>query len=185
MAGWSGAGLYDSKTQHPDEGHISKSVKQVFASLWNFRAFEEREFYRIDHFTAAMGLLVHTNFSNEIANGVAVTFDPFYQSESTYYLNAQVGEDLVTNPSDLSIPEEVLVSTERDGDSVIMRPSNRVPSGGRVISLAHIAELKSLLSEIDRRFRSLYRSDYTGMEIEFKITEDDEVAIKQARPWVR
>ena len=53
LPGFSGAGLYDSKTQHPDEGHISKSVKQVFASTWNFRAFREREFHRIDHMTVS------------------------------------------------------------------------------------------------------------------------------------
>ena len=39
LPGFSGAGLYDSKTQHPIEGHISKSIKQVYASLWNLRGF--------------------------------------------------------------------------------------------------------------------------------------------------
>ena len=38
LPGFSGAGLYTSKTQYPEEGHISKSVKQVYASMWNFRA---------------------------------------------------------------------------------------------------------------------------------------------------
>ena len=37
LPGFSGAGLYTSKTQHLDEGHISKSIKQVYASMWNFR----------------------------------------------------------------------------------------------------------------------------------------------------
>ena len=36
-------------THRPDEGDLSKTVKQVWASLWNFRAFDEREFHRIDH----------------------------------------------------------------------------------------------------------------------------------------
>ena len=40
---FNGAGLYDSFTHHPDEGHLSMSILQVFASLWNFRAYEERE----------------------------------------------------------------------------------------------------------------------------------------------
>ena len=44
LPGFSGAGLYTSKTQYPDEGHISKSIKQVYASMWNFRAYEERDF---------------------------------------------------------------------------------------------------------------------------------------------
>ena len=52
LPGFSGAGLYDSKTQDPDEtaeDGIDKSIKGVWASLWNFRAFTEREFHRIDH----------------------------------------------------------------------------------------------------------------------------------------
>ena len=52
LAGFNGAGLYDSKTQDPDEtveDGIDKSLKGVFASLWTFRAFTEREFHRIDH----------------------------------------------------------------------------------------------------------------------------------------
>ena len=37
------------------EDGIDKSLKQAYASLWNFRAFTEREFYRVDHLAAAMG----------------------------------------------------------------------------------------------------------------------------------
>ncbi len=51
LPGFNGAGLYDSNTQKPDETEedgIDKSLKQVFASLWTFRAFIEREFHRID-----------------------------------------------------------------------------------------------------------------------------------------
>lgn len=59
-----------SNTHHPKEGHPSKSIMQVFVSRWNFRAFEERDFYRIDHLATAMGVLVHPNFSNELANSL-------------------------------------------------------------------------------------------------------------------
>ena len=69
LPGFSGAGLYTSKTQYPEEGHISKSIKQVYASMWNFRAYEERDFYRVDHFMAAMGVLCHPNFQEEQSNG--------------------------------------------------------------------------------------------------------------------
>ena len=55
-------------TQDPgsrgDEGGWHRQVlKGVYASLWNFRAFVERDFHRIDHTAAAMGVLVHPNYS--------------------------------------------------------------------------------------------------------------------------
>ena len=188
LPGFSGAGLYTSKTQHPDEGHLSKSIKQVYAGLWNFRAFDERQFYRIDHFAAAMGVLVHPNFSNEKANGVGVTTDPIYQTENTYYLNTQVGEDLVTNPEALSIPEEILLLTIGRGVSYsVVRPSNQVPDGVQILSEAHLGELREYLQTIHDEFGVLYhvqRGDDFAMEIEYKITSDDKLAIKQARPWI-
>ena len=71
LPGFNGAGLYDSYTHRPDEGHIAKTIKQVWASLWTYRAFEERDFYRVDHLQTAMGVLVHPNYDDELANGVA------------------------------------------------------------------------------------------------------------------
>ena len=94
LPGFNGAGLYDSKTQHTEETEedgIDKSLKQVYASLWNFRAFSEREFHRIDHLAAMMGVLVHPNYSDELANGVAVSFNPNSGSYHTYYVNTQIG----------------------------------------------------------------------------------------------
>jgi hypothetical protein len=179
----SGAGLYDSKTQHPDEGHISKCIKQVYASLWNFRAFDERQFYRIDHIATAMGVLVHPNFSDEKANGVGVTTDPIYQTEATYYVNTQLGENLVTHPEALSIPEEILLH-ERTGYTLV-RPSNQVADGEQILSEAHLDELRTYLSIIHREFRDLYASEGEfAMEVEYKITSEDVLTIKQARPWI-
>ncbi len=186
LPGFSGAGLYTSKTQHPHEGHISKSIKQVFASLWNFRAFDERQFYRIDHFSAAMGVLVHPNYSDELANGVGVTKDPFYGTEYSYYLNTQLGEDLVTNPEAFSIPEEILLPVFGSGYTLV-RPSSLVADGELILSQTHLSELRQYLGAIHSAFHLFYnipRGMDFAMEIEYKVTSEGQLAIKQARPWV-
>ena len=189
LPGFSGAGLYDSYTHHPDEGHLSKSIKQVFASLWNFRAFEARDFHRIDHLVTGMGVLVHPNFADELANGVAVTDDVVYQTIGNYYLNTQVGEDLVTNPEGQSIPEEILLDWWDTNNYRVVTTSNRTTDGGRILTDAYLRELNGYLGMIHHKFSQLYgpagRTADFAMEIEFKITNDGKLSIKQARPWVR
>ena len=187
LPGFSGAGLYDSYTHHPNEGHLSKSIQQVFASLWNFRAFEARDFYRIDHFATAMGVLVHPNFADELANGVAVTDDVVYQTIGNYYLNTQVGEDLVTNPEAQSIPEEILLDWWDSNNYRVVTNSNRTTDGKRILTDAYLRELNGYLGMIHNKFSQLYgpvgRTKDFAMEIEFKIKSDGKVSIKQARPW--
>ena len=188
LPGFSGAGLYDSYTHKPDEGHLAETVKQVFASLWNFRAFEEREFYRIDHKATAMGVLLHPNYKGEKANGVAVTEDILYESQGNYYINTQAGEDMVTNPDKESSPEEVLLGWWESDGSQIVRRSSDVAEGAKLLSDKHLAALRKQLGNIHARFARLYKRDKEdpkfAMEIEFKITKDDKLVIKQARPWV-
>ena len=188
LPGFSGAGLYDSKTQDPEETEedgIDKSIKGVWASLWNFRAFTEREFHRIDHRAAAMGVLVHPNYSDELANGVAVSFDPFGRRDGSYYVNTQLGEDLVTNPEAHSAPEEVLLHP--DGAYTVTARSNQVPAGQLLMSDAQLGQLRRHLDAIHDEFEELYgigSDEEFAMEIEFKITSDNVLSIKQARPWV-
>ena len=187
LPGFNGAGLYDSKTQHPEETEedgISKSLKQVYASLWNFRAFIERDFHRIDHMAAAMGVLVHPNYSDEQVNGVAVSVDPAYGTEGTY-VNSQVGEDLVTNPEAHSVPEEVLLNA--DGTYTVVALSNHVPNGQLLMTDDQLSQLRRHLETVHERFAELYGvedGEQFAMEIEFKITSDNALAIKQARPWI-
>ncbi len=189
LPGFSGAGLYDSKTQDPDETEedgIDKSIKGVWASLWNFRAFVERDFHRIDHNATSMGVLVHPNYSDELANGVAVSFDPVYGRDGHYYVNSQLGEDLVTNPDALSLPEELLLSPNEGGD-VVLATSNQVAPGQLLMSDAQLTLLRAHLQVIHDEFKKLYKpgpDEPFAMEIEFKITSENILAIKQARPWV-
>lgn len=186
LVGFSGAGLYTSKTQHPDEEPLSKSLKQVYASLWTFRAFTAREFHSIDHTMTAMGVLVHPNFSDERVNGVAVSFDPVNERDDYYYVNSQLGEDLVTNPESQSLPEEILLGRD-DGGVVVLRASNQVGQGESLMSDDQLDQLRRYVTLIHAGFARLYSAEpgeRFAIEIEFKITSDNVLAVKQARPWI-
>jgi hypothetical protein len=184
---FNGAGLYDSYSHYWDEGHLGKSAKQVWASLWNYRAYEERDFYRIDHRTSAMGILVHPNEKYEQANGVAVARNIFDPNWEGYYFNVQVGDNLVTNPDVNTVPEEFLAASLLGNSSYevqYIRYSNLVEAGETILTREQILDLVEKMRRINNHFRSLYRGNSQfAMEIEFKITLYGELSIKQARPY--
>jgi pyruvate,water dikinase len=190
LEGFNGAGLYDSFTHRPDEGELSKTVKQVWASLWNFRAYDERDFHRIDHLSAAMGVLVHPNFDDEIANGVAVTKNPYDPNWPGFYVNVQVGESLVTNPDPNATPDELLISAigeHGEYETQHIRHSTLTQDGEPVLSAAQVATLTTALETIQERFRIVYAKqgdDGFAMDVEFKFGAGGGLVVKQARPWV-
>ncbi|MBF0216843.1 MAG: hypothetical protein HQL30_07625 [Candidatus Omnitrophica bacterium] len=61
LFGYAGAGLYDSygMIDPTDLDDIDKYVKAVWASVWNPRAFYDREANNIDHDSVRMAVLVH------------------------------------------------------------------------------------------------------------------------------
>lgn len=189
VTNFNGAGLYDSFTHRWSEGHLSKSVRQVYASLWNYRAYEEREFYRYDHRTSAMGILVHPNQKFEQANGVAVARNIFDPNWEGYYFNVQYGENLVTNPDLDTVPEEFLAANllgAAQYEVQYIRYSNLVPEGETILTNEQILDIVGKLRTINNRFRDLYNERGNrnfAMEIEFKITFNGELSIKQARRY--
>ncbi len=190
LEGFNGAGLYESYSHHPNEGHFAKSAKQVWAGLWTYRAFEEREFWRVDHASAAMGILIHPNYSAEEANGVGVTKNPYLPGAGWdgHYMNVQVGENLITNPEPGSLPDEFTIANltfDNAFEIQYIRHSNLIPEGETVMSREQALQLRGYMATLHNRFRSLYRGNSTfAMEIEFKITAAGGIVIKQARPWV-
>jgi hypothetical protein len=157
--------------------------------MWNFRAYEERDFYRVDHFIAAMGVLCHPNFEEEKSNGVGVSIDPIYDTDSTFYLNTQVGESLITNPDPNSVPEEILLyeDTSQGAGYLVLRLSNLVNPGELVMDQVYLDLMREYLTVIHDEFALLYDvvgAEGFGMDIEYKVTAQDQLIIKQARPWV-
>lgn len=192
LVGFTGAGLYDSYTHRLDEGHIEKSIKQVWASLWTFRAYQEREFYRVDHSAAVMGVLVHPNYDDERVNGVALTRNIYFPQFEGYYVNAQIGEDMVTNPSGDETAEEIVILKDLNEDNtriyemIYVRRSSLVGAGETVIGQDDLMLLVAQMKRIHSHFRGLYLrqgDEAFAMDIEFKIDRDGALVIKQVRPW--
>jgi len=192
LAEFSGAGLYTSAGANPNEGSkkIADAIRVVWASAWNHQAFVEREFYRVVHEGVRMGVLIHPAFENEEANGVAVTINEFASNRPAFFINSQIGEVSVTNPTGQAIPEQILYYTwyEEPEYEVITRSSlvaleDNWPGGQGVLTEAELAELADLLERIHNHFRPLYppREDF-AMDVEFKLAPGRQLAIKQARP---
>jgi hypothetical protein len=142
-----------------------------------------------------MGVLVHPNFDDERANGVALTRNLFDPEVEGCYVNVQVGEDLVTNPEGGAVPEAFLALRTLVSESpptlgwetLYLRSSNLVEPGRRVLSAEEIRLLVADLQRIQKHFARVYRrsSDPSfAMDVEFKIDRDGALVIKQARPWV-
>ena len=111
IPGFSGAGLYTSKTGslvNPEKS-VEKAIKKVWASLWSPRAFDERINAKIDQKNLAMGVLVHRAFGTEEVNGVAITKDLYRKSYPAFTINAQKGEASVVSPEKDEMPEQFLI----------------------------------------------------------------------------
>lgn len=192
LAEFSGAGLYTSTGANLDEGEdrIADAIRVVWASAWNLQAFVERDFYRVEHGKVRMGILIHPAFEKELANGVAVTINEFAQNRPAFFINSQVGEVSVTNPTGQAIPEQLLYYTwyEEPEYEVITRSSllqdeTDWPGGTGVFTDLELSELADQLERIHNHFRPLYppRANF-AMDVEFKLGPGRELFIKQARP---
>jgi hypothetical protein len=93
LPNFSGAGLYDSHAAGDDDKPApSEVVTRVFASVWNFRAFEERSYWNIDHRAVKMGCAINEAFTDELANGVLITENVADPAIYGMYVNVQWGE---------------------------------------------------------------------------------------------
>lgn len=202
---FNGAGLYESTAacvadtlddddQGPslcrlttaNEREIQRALKRVWSSLWNFGAYEEREFFRIEQPRAAMGVLVNRAF-DESANGVA--FTGVSSSDRRYVITAQAGDASVVSPEPGVRAEKDLLEVEDGEVRNIIRavPSSLVPPGTHVLSDDQLSELGALLWHIDQHFPLELGDvgrDEVVLDLEFKFMPDGELAVKQVRPFL-
>lgn len=196
---FSGAGLYSSYSakEDNDEKTVESAIKRVWSSLWNFRAYEEREYYKIDHHFVSMGVLAHRSFPDEDANGVIVTRN-LYNSNDGIIVNVQYGEESVVYPFPGVLSDEIMIiyysiSEETDVTIEYLSRSNILPEEQKTVmtddELENLAEICAFL-----KGHYYFNEEHTcdceledfAVDIEFKITTVDgerKLYIKQVRPY--
>jgi pyruvate,water dikinase len=196
LQGFNGAGLFDSFTfkfedaQKPGRS-LADRLKKVFASVWNDRAYSEFDFYRIDPHSVDMAELVMPNTPDEIANGV-VRWGGAIPGWDTMTVNAQVGDNLVTNPEGGATPDSIVVGNYGfNGEAEVQyeqRTNQPLPAGRKsVLTDGEVKALFKAMKVVQAHFAKLYGHEGDpnfSIECEFKITKKGELLIKQARPWV-
>ncbi|MFT6819666.1 MAG: hypothetical protein ACJATT_003490 [Myxococcota bacterium] len=191
---FTGAGLYTSKTGDPTDPDkpVDEAMKKVWASVWGQRAYEERDYWGIDHKAVGMALLSHRSFPDEEANGVAITANLFDPSgvESAFYVNVQDGEESVVQPDAGVISDQFLYYFDLPGQPIVyLAHSSLVPEGETVLSDAQAFELGGALRAVHNYFAPAYGSaPFYAMDTEFKFDDDGLnqepiLYLKQARPY--
>ncbi len=197
LDGFTGAGLYTSLSGDPAEStkSVLDAVRGVWASVWYFRAFEERSYRSIGHETVGMALLVHRSFPDEEANGVALTANPYDASglEPGFYVNVQQGGSSVVKPELGVSTDQFVYHYSMPGQPIVfISNSNLVPTGQTVLTTTQTYKLGQALDAIHTYFYKTYgptAADPTAwyaMDVEFKFDglpgEEPALYVKQARP---
>jgi hypothetical protein len=204
---FNGAGLYDSTSVCPEdsmdadedgpshcfhdqekERTVERGLLEVWTSLWNFRAYEERSYYQVPQEKVAMGILVTTAFPDEAANGVIFTGDPNTGAEAGYVVNVQAGDESVVSPNPDVLPERDVLSMASGEVASILRnrhstlvPDEWVLSDDQLRLLGRITALVEESFEFDLEGHE--RSDVL-LDIEFKFTQSGNLIFKQVRPFL-
>ncbi|MFT5682705.1 MAG: pyruvate,water dikinase [Myxococcota bacterium] len=203
---FSGAGLYRSKTicladtlddddvgpsicdpDKDNEDTIQEGLGKVWASVWNMQAWDERDWYGIDHSLAVMGILVNSRSKDELANAVAFTGNPTSDGDDRYLINAQEGELEVVSAEPGVFPERILVTLESGSVTLIDRisESSETPE---VLTDTEIEALSDVLTQCSERYPNDYEVPEGGellWDTEWKITSEGQLVIKQIRPYLR
>lgn len=196
LNGFPCAGCYDSHSGDPAKwkSDLLLAIKETWAGVWFYRTFREREYHQIDHLKVGMGLLVHTNFPDEEANGVAITqniLDATGLDVDHPYINVQKGGTYEIVSSDVQ-SDQFIYYLANDTKKVITR-SSLVGEGESVLTPLQEHNLALALRTIHIYFQKAYGNlagnmGWYAMDVEFKFDDEatpgkPELFIKQARPY--
>ncbi len=180
LSGFSGAGLYRSVRvdAEPTDEQIATALRQVWASVWTARAFEERDWYRIDHHRVAMAVIVQPFLEDIVAIGVAITCNPYSEARRGSFINVQPVGGSVT-ATGIDVPEQILAY-----DHTLPEVLTRSTRNGRqpVLTRNDVRELQGVLRRLQEHFVPLW-GGADAVDVEFLFDRRRRPIILQARPY--
>src|SRR6185369_3516848 len=170
LPNFNGAGLYTSMPNLRTADQLIDGIKTVWASVWNFEAYEARERAGIDHTKIYMAVLVQEGINSE-SSGVMITTDPFNRetnpvNKGSIYISAKrglgmkvvegqkVAEQVIYRP----VANAVQVLTRSEEDSLLTFDERggirEIPIGGDRVVLSDevVRRLADAATNIKRVF---------------------------------
>ena len=132
-----------------------------------------------------MGVLVQPFVDGAVANGVAITSNPFYERRPGFFVNAQSLGGSVTGAGGNEIPEQHIIYTySEDIESELLSRSSR--NGGEpLLRDPDIRRLTEVLAALDEHFVPLWQDRANAVDVEFLIAGPNrDVIVLQARPFL-
>ena len=169
---------------------VQDAILKVWRSLWSLRAFQEREYWGVDHRRAFMGISVNVSFALEQRNAVAVTNVARTDGTRTDRMLSQFGEESVVDPDNPNALPEVLnmvhdLSTEGGFTSTVVAQSTLAPDARPLWTVAQQRELAVLFRLVHQHFAAAWPADSgpACFDMEIKLEADGRITIKQVRPY--
>lgn len=192
LPGFSGAGLYSTVPNVTGDEALVRAVKTVWASVFNFEAYEARRLARVPHDRVAMAVFVQQAVASR-SSGVMVTCDPFDpQHRGATYISAKRGLGIKVVEGK-RVAEQVLYDRRSRAVQVITRSAEdnelQLDQRGGIKEVA-IDPARAVLNDaLVRRLADVgqqLRNVFGGREqdVEWATDEQGRLVILQARPFV-
>ena len=193
LAHFSGAGLYTTvpnvRWTAGNEQALVDAVRQVWASVFNFEAWEARQAAGIDHNSVVMAVLVQQAVDSD-ASGVMVTRDPYGATRHATFIAAKRGLGIRVVEGQ-RVAEQVLYSRWSKAVQVLSRSAEDTelrldPQGGlrevnvasrQVLNDERVRRLSDVGAAIEKRFAG------QPQDIEWAL-RGEQILILQSRPFV-
>ncbi|HEY0098315.1 MAG TPA: PEP/pyruvate-binding domain-containing protein, partial [Pyrinomonadaceae bacterium] len=188
---FNGAGLYSTVPNVREDEKLIEAIKTVWASVWNFEAYEARERAAIDHMKVYPAVLIQEGINADSA-GVMITTDPYDETNPAgIYISAKRGlgikvvegkriaEQIIFSPRS----QAVRVLTRSDEESLLTFDDQggvkEIPISGTraVLTDATVRRLARAAASIKRVFRG------REQDIEW-VFYGGQVYIVQSRPYI-